>query len=90
MIFSKEVMVSWSNPLMVLALSVDILARLTLEFRSLSIRIIKVREEIIENFVGIFSEYYYPAEVEVLLEQKDYQGRTVLELISKNKIYPFL
>ena len=75
---------------MVMVLCVEILDFMTAQFRSLSLRTEKVRDEIIDNFVGIYNEFYYPSEVEVLLEQKDRRGRTVLELISSLKIYPFL
>lgn len=66
-LFSKGNVIRWSNPLMVMALSVEILSNLNEEFRSLSLRLSKVREDIITTFVGIYSEFYFPDEVEVLL-----------------------
>ena len=42
---------SWSNPLMVLVFSVDILYKLKDQFRSLSLRIDQVSEELIDTFI---------------------------------------
>ena len=66
LIFEKDVIIGWTNPIMVLALSIEILNSLTSQFRSLALRTNKLREELITYFTGVYTKFYYPEEVEVL------------------------
>ena len=67
----------WSNPLMVVVLSLDILYKLQNMFRSLSIRITGVCEKVQKASVKIYSNYEDPEKMEVLLRQKDLEGKAV-------------
>ena len=57
----------WSNPLMVMVLSLDILERLAGQFRSLSLRANAVSDHIREMFINIYENYYEPEKIEILL-----------------------
>lgn len=49
-----------------------------------------VKKTIIANFVEIYTEYYSPNSVEILLNQRDLLGRTVLEQLAALEIFEFL
>lgn len=73
----NNVALKWSNPLMVVVLSLDILYKLQNMFRSLSIRIAGVCEKLRKSSVKIYSNYEDPEKMEVLLRQKDLEGKAV-------------
>lgn len=62
-----SVSLRWSNPLMVMVLSLDILQKLKLQFRSLSLRINEVTDNLRKGFVDIYENFDNPEKLEVLL-----------------------
>ena len=62
-----SVSLRWSNPLMVMVLSLDILQKLKLQFRSLSLRINEVTDNVRTGFVEIYENFDNPEKLEVLL-----------------------
>ena len=40
--------------------------------------------------MSIYTDYYHPEKMEILLQQKDLQGRSVLESLARLKVYKFL
>ena len=53
----------WSNPLMVMVLSLDVLYKINSNFRSLSIRVSSVTDLIKESFINVYESYYDPERV---------------------------
>ena len=43
-----------------------------------------------DTFMKIYENYYEPEKVEILLKQKDFDGKTVLQYISDLKLFEFL
>ena len=84
------VLLRWSNPLMVMVLSLDVLYKLKDQFRSLALRANAVCDKMRKTFIKIYENYYEPEKVEILLSQKDVDGKTVLQYISDLKFYEFL
>ena len=62
-----SVSLRWSNPLMVMVLSLDILKNLKQQFRSLSLRINEVTDNVRKSFVDIYENFDSPEKLEVLL-----------------------
>ena len=62
------ILLRWSNPLMVMVLSLDILYKVRDQFRSLSLRASAVIDAMQGTFIKIYENYYEPEKVEVLLK----------------------
>ena len=67
MMSENNVALKWSNPLMVMVLSLDILYKLQNMFRSLTIRIAGVCEKLRNASIKIYSNFEDPEKMEVLL-----------------------
>ena len=59
---------------MVMVLTLDVLSKLKGNFRSLSLRIGTVTENMKNNFLKIFDNFHDPEKIEILLIQKDVDG----------------
>lgn len=80
----------WSNPLMVMVLSLDILYVIKKQFRSLTLRVNDVIDKVRSSFIKIYENYEDPEKLEILLKQKDLDGKTVLQYINDLKYFDFL
>lgn len=86
----SKLIMRMSNPILTMLLGIDILTRLKTQFNSLSLRISSVEDTTRSAIVAIYENYPYPEKIEILLKQKDIQGRTVLEHLAELKFYEFL
>ena len=70
-ITDEAALLRWSNPLMVMVLSLDVLYKIRDSFRSLSIRVNSVTDQITSTYIKIYENYYDPERVQVQLLQRD-------------------
>lgn len=64
----SHVMTKATNPLMLFVLTQDLLQKLRIQFNSLSLRIMDLENEILDNMVAIFEKIFVPDQVEALLK----------------------
>ena len=79
-----------TNPLMIMVLATDILTKIKKRFRSLSLRIEFISEQMHEGLHQVMQNIYRPREIEMMLKQEDIRGNSVLAYISWLKLYHFL
>jgi len=79
-----------TNPIMIMVLTTDILSKIKNRFRSLSLRIDFISENLHDSLYHVLQNIYRPREIEMMLKQRDIRGNTVLGYISELKQYNFL
>jgi len=79
-----------TNPLMIAVLLTDILYKLQSQFRSLALRINFILDELHADLVVVLQQIYRPKEIELMLKQEDFVGKSVLHYLSELKLYSFL
>ena len=85
-----SVMQRWSDPLMVMVLTMDLLGKLRSEYNSLDLRIQILEAELATLFTSIYGTYPYPARMEILMSQRSVEGKSVLEYIASLHLFEFL
>jgi len=79
-----------TNPLMIAVLLTDILQKIQLQFRSLALRINFILEELQADLFVVLEHMQRPKEIESMLKQEDFAGKTVLQYVAELKLFDFL
>ena len=75
---------------MTMVLITSLLEHMREMFKSLALRIDFVDEQLQEKFVAIYEFISDPDKLQILLEQQDFRGISVLQYLSQLKMYRFL
>jgi len=90
MLSSDGFVVNNTNPLMIAVLLTDVLYRMQTQFRSLAMRINYIIEELHADLVQVLQHMQRPKEIELMLKQEDFSGKSVLQYLAELKLYTFL
>jgi len=90
MLTPEGFVVNNTNPLMIAVLLTDILEKMKTQFRSLALRINFILEELHSDLVVVLQHMQRPKEIELMLKQEDFAGKSVLQYIAELKLYSFL